>query len=316
MSTSVVLDPVFRFERIDTAVRALGFRRDDAVQPVTRDMIAGEPELAAWRRNEGDERITYTFNPVVSLRVLACTRETASALGAHLPLVTTDDVRRWLGEREPRRVLLGLFAAHALGADDLADAIAPLRTHPDPLVRRAAESALLPPDQASARAQALVSLKALSELAVPIVAALVGPDGPARIEALRPRDGDYASVFDSGIVAAVREAYELLWQTPPTLERLASGTLTVRVDAAPAGMLREDNELSRRFPGGYRALAPHLRPERIWFVWRYLHSGESAGMRYDGLVRLPDRWVWFPKPYRIVGEIVRPKLSEGEPEGR
>jgi hypothetical protein len=75
-------------------------------------------------------------------------------------------------------------------------------------------------------------------------------------------------------------------------------------------MLREDNELSQRFPGGYRALAPHLRPERIWFVWRYLQAGEAAGMRYDGLVRLPDRWIWFPKPYRVVGGILRSRSHE------
>jgi hypothetical protein len=28
-------------------------------------------------------------------------------------------------------------------------------------------------------------------------------------------------------------------------------------------------------------------------------------MRYDGLVRIDDRWAWFPKPHRVIGEILR-----------
>jgi len=230
-------------------------------------------------------------------------------------MLTTADIIRLLDEGELHRVLLGLLDAQSSGAKELADVITPLLAHPDPLIRRAAES-ILTRRESGATIQANAIVKALSELAVRVVTALVGPDAPARVEALRPRDGDYASVFDSAIVTRVRAAYEPLWRTTPKLERPVPGALTVRVDAAPAGMLREDNELSRRFPGGYRALAPHLLPERIWFVWQYLRSGESAGMRYDGLVRLPDRWVWFPKPYRIVGEILRPKHSEGEPERR
>lgn len=304
MSGSVVLEAAIRFEAIDVALTSLGFRRDNAVRPFTKNTISGEPEVAAWTRGDAGDRITYTFNPVVSLRVLACSGDTAAQIGAHLPTLTTGDIIRLLGESEPRLVLLGLLATRALGADELAGVIAPLRAHPDPLIRRAAEGAL-PQGEAAARMQALGTLKLLCEQAIPVVAALVGPDGAACIEALRPRDEDYVGAFDSAIVTPVRAAYELLWQTPPELERLAAGTMTVCVDAAPAGMLREDNELSRRFPGGYRALAPYLRPERIWFVWRFLRSGEAAGIRYDGLVRLPGRWVWFPKPYRVVGEILR-----------
>jgi len=315
VTTSVVVGPTVRFEAIEAVLHTLGFHRADVARSLPKDATPGEPEAAEWSRGAPAERITYTFNPVVSLRVLTCGAETAAQLGAHLPLLTNADLVRLLSDSEPRRVLLGLLAALAVGADEWSDVIAPLRAHPDPRVRRAAES-VLPRSESGVKVQALASSKLLSEQAVPVVAALVGPDGPARVEALRPRDGDYASVFDSAIVTRVRAAYEPLWRTTPKLERPVPGALTVRVDAAPAGMLREDNELSRRFPGGYRALAPHLRPERIWFVWQYLRSGESAGMRYDGLVRLPDRWVWFPKPYRIVGEILRPKRSEGEPERR
>jgi hypothetical protein len=218
-------------------------------------------------------------------------------------LLTTADIIRLLDHGDLTAILLGLLDAQSSNAKEVADVIAPLLAHPDQLIRRIAERTVAQ-GESGARLQANAIVKALSELAMPVVAALAGPDGPRHVQALRPRDDDYAEVFDSAIVAPVRAAYDLLWQTPPKVERAGPGAMTVRVHAAPAGMLREDNELSERFPGGYRALAPHLRPERIWFVWRHLRSGETAGMRYDGLVRLPDRWVWFPKPYRVVKEIV------------
>jgi hypothetical protein len=270
-------------------------------------MIQGDPEVAAWTRGDPGERITYTFNPVVSLRVIACTAERAAELAGRLPLLDNAGIAALLTERDPRRVLLGLFAARAVGASELVSAIAPLQGHSDPLIHRAAESvlALLPSGrEATTRRDALAILQTLCTQAIPVLAALVGPEGPETIESLRPRADDYPRVFQPEIVVAARAAYDALWSTPPQVEQLTVGELKLRVDAAPAGMLREPNELSNRFPGGYRPLAPYLKPDRIWFVWRYLRPGNAAGMRYDGVVRLDDRWVWFPKPYRVIGEIL------------
>lgn len=308
MSISLVLDPAFDFGALDGALQSLGFRRDNSVGPFTQDMIAGEPEVAAWIRGDAGERITYTFNPVVSLRVIACAAESEAELAARFPLIDIAGIGGLLTERDPRRVLLGLFAARALAADELAGAIAPLCAHPNQLIRSAAERALewLQPDgEAAAQGEVLSVLPVLCEQAVSVFSALVGPEGPATIESMRPRSDDYPRVFHPEIVAASRAAYEMLWSTPPRVERLTVGELKLRVDAAPAAMLRNQNELSNRFPGGYRALAPHLQPNRIWFVWRYLRAGNTVGMRYDGVVHLDNRWVWFPKPYRVIGEILR-----------
>jgi hypothetical protein len=310
VSRSLVLDPGFGFDALAARLASLGFRRDASVRPITPDVMVGEPELAAFTRG-GAERLTYTFNPVVSLRVIAVRGlddEAGARLAAELPLLDTAAIGRLLTEAEPSRVLLGLFAARSLEARDLAPVVDTLQTHPDPTIRRAAAAtltALRSEGEAAARQAALAMLQALCQQAIPVLAALVGPDGPAVVESMRPRSDDYPRVFGPAIADAARAAYEELWRTPPEVDRLASGQLTLRVDAAPAGMLREENELSRRFPGGYRALAPYLRPDRIWFVWRYLDAGRAAGVRYDGVTRLDDRWVWFPKPYRVVGTILR-----------
>lgn len=308
MSVSLVVDPDLGFAQLDARLAALGFARDPSVRPVTPDAIAGEPELAAWSRD--GERLTYTFNPVVSLRSLttdAMSAETSGVLQSRLPLLDTPAVGTLLTSSDPRRILLGIFAARALDAGDLALIVASLQAHADAPIRRAAAAALpllQASPRATARQQTLTTMQILCRRAIPALAALVGPDGPSALEAMRPRADDYGRVFDAGLVDRVRAAYEEMWQTPPELEQLVSGEITLRVDAAPAGMLGDENELSRRFPGGYRALAPYLVPDRIWFVWRYLRPGADAGMRYDGVVLLDDRWVWFPKPYTVVGEIV------------
>jgi hypothetical protein len=67
---------------------------------------------------------------------------------------------------------------------------------------------------------------------------------------------------------------------------------------APA-LLRSPGHPSWEFPGGYRAIAGFLEPSRIWLCWQY-HPPGGAGISYDGLVWQGERWVWFPKPWRMV----------------
>src|SRR5262249_23908616 len=163
---------------------------------------------------------------------------------------------------------LGLFAARALAAGELALVVAPLQAHPDDTISRTAASTVMAMRSrggATPREQTLAVMQILCRKAIPVLAALVRPDGLAALGAMRPRAGDFARVFEPGIATQVRDAYDVLWRTPPQLDRLASGQVELRVDAAPAGMLREENELSRRFPGGYLALAPYLVPDRVWF---------------------------------------------------
>jgi len=305
-AASLILDADLPFATLADRLSAFGFTRDSDTRPATPDTLPGEPELAAWRR-EG-ARLTYTFNPAVQLRVLAvdglAPRELA-ALGARLPALDTAAVGELLTRAAPREILRGLYAARALDARELVLLVAPLQAHADALVRRTAEGTLAtlqaggPPD---ARAQGLVTMQILCRRAVAVLAPLVGPDGDAALRALRPGADDYARVFRADVVDRAREAFERLWRDPPMLETLASGETTLEVHAAPAGMLGEDNELSRAFPGGYRALAPFLISDRVWFTWRYRPPGQGAGVRYDGVVMIDDRWAWFPKAYRVVGE--------------
>lgn len=116
---------------------------------------------------------------------------------------------------------------------------------------------------------------------------------------LRPQVADYQKVFEPQAVAAAREAYETLWSEPMDLD---APKTEMQIFVSPAGMLLRDNDLSRPFPTGYRAIAHLLQPQRVWAAWKY-----PNGFLYDGLVWCDDHWSWFPKPYRVLRSLLSAK---------
>jgi hypothetical protein len=122
----------------------------------------------------------------------------------------------------------------------------------------------------------------------------------AIIRLLRPEPGDYERVFVGDAAERARVGYTALWNAPPR-DLAKPGQTVVRALACDAESLRTDNEFSREFPGGYRRIAGYLQPSVVWLRFKFLAPGQSTGMAHDGLVRLDDRWAWFPKPWRILG---------------
>ena len=88
----------------------------------------------------------------------------------------------------------------------------------------------------------------------------------------------------------------------------------IQVHACPVALLGTEHPLAlplaRKLPEGYRALAPYLRPNRVWLAWRYTKPGTTAGLAFDGLVHVRGAWVWFPKPHRVVGTILRARAQQ------
>lgn len=111
-----------------------------------------------------------------------------------------------------------------------------------------------------------------------------------------PQFADYQKVFEPEAVASAREAYEALWSESMDLD---APKAEMQIFVSPAGMLLTDNDLSRPFPTGYRAIAHLLQPQRVWAAWKY-----PSGLLYDGLVWCDDHWSWFPKPYRMLRNLL------------
>lgn len=136
---SLVLHAGLSFDRAALELESLGWQREPD-RTITAPFIPGEPELAAFRR--GGNRVIYTFNPAVFLRVLAFHGPGAGQASVEaarsLPVLGVDDLRTMLHSGETARLLLGLLAAGEMAAVTLMDDVAQLRHHPDDLVSRAA----------------------------------------------------------------------------------------------------------------------------------------------------------------------------------
>lgn len=131
--------------------------------------------------------------------------------------------------------------------------------------------------------------------ATPLLAA-APTAGAAGLAAFAPRAEDYARVFTAAIAPAMELHFSSLWAQRPEVTAQVEQT-ELQLWSARGDQLGGDTP---GFPGGYKALAAHLVPDRIWSAWKYVRQGATLGMAYDGLVWLDDRFVWFPKPWRAL----------------
>jgi hypothetical protein len=154
--------------------------------------------------------------------------------------------------------------------------------------------------------QAMAAAEVIKQGVTPMLKSFAAGATADALVALRPRAGDYEKVFEPGAVETARAAFEEFWNSNPHLDQVTGGQTELRVFVAPGGMLRGENDLSRNFPSGYPGIASLLRPERVWVAWKFVKPGESSGIAYDGLVWCDDHWVWFPKPYRVLGKKNNP----------
>jgi hypothetical protein len=148
----------------------------------------------------------------------------------------------------------------------------------------------------------LADLLKIMREAESFVKSLVSATPEELMRALRPRHEDYARVFVPSAVDKAQLGYGELWNTPPRSLGKPNQTEVHAVGVATGASLVDENDLSKGFPGGYRKIAHLLQPDIVVVAFKLVAPGESLGMAYDGLVKLDDRWAWFPKPWRVLGE--------------
>jgi hypothetical protein len=145
------------------------------------------------------------------------------------------------------------------------------------------------------------TLQFIAGRAAPLLWQMAAADTTEGLAEVRPRPGDLERVFSGVDFARLAAASEKVWTQPLKL-RVGAEQTVLDIVACPAGLLAQDNELSRAFPGGYRAAAAFLNPHFVWLTWRFRSPHEASGVRFDGLVWVDDHWSWFPKPYRLLRE--------------
>lgn len=129
-----------------------------------------------------------------------------------------------------------------------------------------------------------------------------GTDPRVLTMGFRPRPEDYAAVFRGDVASGLRSLYDQVWETRPAITRKAHQTVILTHACLAEGFF-PGNVMMEAFPGGYRGLADHLVPGRVWVCWKFVAPGQPLGMAWDGLVHVGERWVWFPKPWVFLAKL-------------
>jgi hypothetical protein len=137
----LIVSPEINFARLKRELGQLAW----TLQPdtmVAAPLVPGEPEVASWKHRRARGRIVYTFNPVVSLRVLSFYGDAAAELkgevAARLPVLTLSDLLELLKSDDTEKLLLGIFAVGESEEIEALGAIMRLVAHPEQLIARAA----------------------------------------------------------------------------------------------------------------------------------------------------------------------------------
>lgn len=121
----------------------------------------------------------------------------------------------------------------------------------------------------------------------------------ALVAGMRPGNEDYDRVFVGEAAARAREQYGPLWDAGLAIDRKPQQSRLLCHAAFSEDFANGHARLSA-FPGGYKQIAAFLQPGVAWICWKFVAPGTEDGMAYDGLVRLDERWIWLPKPWRVL----------------
>lgn len=310
LGQTLLISPQASFSQITEHLLHLGFRLEQ--QPRQEPLLAEEPEFASFTWQGRKPFVLYTFNPVARLRVLDVATvppPLRGAIAGALALLDDSAVNDLLFSREPRERLLGLWALQETERLDLLPQTVRLQNDPVSVV---AEQAQVIERRLrrimEAREQLMVNLQLLIEAAEPLIRQL---DDPLLTPSLKPTQAELAELFDPELAPHLAAAVDELYRTPP-LAAPGGEFPHLRISAANAGLLRWPNELSDKFPRGYRNIAGWMSPKYVWFSWRWTAQPDGPpsgpGVQFDGLVWVERRWVWLPKAFRLVAPILD-KLS-------
>ena len=125
-----------------------------------------------------------------------------------------------------------------------------------------------------------------------------GANVHALSEELVPREADYDAVFLPEAADRMHQFYAPRFDRGELVIQPGPGHSDVLVFKATTEQIRSGE--APRFPGGYQNVGRFLQPELTMYVFVFVEAGRVDGHTYDGLVRVNDRWVIFPKLWQVL----------------
>jgi hypothetical protein len=136
-----ILDPAYSFLQLQQTLTPIGWQQqaDPTAPPPS---LPNEPDMAVWVHSSTGDRLIYTFQPAMHLRVLRMEGNHAAQhqaeLVKQLPILTIQDAERLMQSLAVESILLGIAIAEVSDSIDLLDVVAALTEHPDSLIAQEA----------------------------------------------------------------------------------------------------------------------------------------------------------------------------------
>ncbi len=301
----LVLDPAMEFDVIEGALAQIGLSRDPIDQSIS-SLPGGGPAVATFSVDGAAPRVTYSCNPVVNLQVLEVGTASPFLRGKIadvVTLVSQTSVEAWISSGEERQMLRGFWAAVETERVDLLQIIARIGLDKKSLITSEANRAkdrLVDID--SARMSVLGSMGLVCEVGQQVTQTLCDP---ATLEAMLATPDDMADLFTPDVAEAAAQICNKHMGKMRKGPMLAAQSVD-DIGASPAGLLRGYSMLTRRFPIGLRDVAGWMIPNVIWLCWMG-HDPQHGTMRFDGLAFTGERWVYCPRPHRILVQALPEK---------
>lgn len=302
LGVTMIARPEIGFAAIDAALGALGFRQE-RMRASGQPLLDGEPNAALWTMGGGNPTVVYSFNPVARLRVLevgTLPPPLRCDLREKLPILTAREMMADLRAPEDRQRLRALWGLVALEWVEARQAVAALaRSAGGPVGEEAGRAAARLDQIDAARLRVLAGVRIVAAAVMPVIDRLADPKECA---ALFCRPADCARLFTADAAPGMaRLLAEEPLEAPEGVDAPPAGVEDVT--ACPAGLLRSHNPLSRHFPIGYRSAAGWLTPDLVWVAWRAT-ARDGTHFGHDGLVFCDGRWLFFPRPFRLLQRVV------------
>ena len=128
-----------------------------------------------------------------------------------------------------------------------------------------------------------------------------GADHAALSKQLRPTAADYTAVFESDVSTKVASLHGPAWDSGQLVIAPKAGQTEVKVFSTTSDEMKSGSGTAMDFPGGWKQIAPKLKPGLKIYRFKFVEPGKDLGMAFDGLIYVNGNWRIFPKPWRAMG---------------
>jgi hypothetical protein len=129
-----------------------------------------------------------------------------------------------------------------------------------------------------------------------------GADAAALTNALRPKPEDYDAAFVADTAPKIKAAAEALWDGGKITISPPADRTEVNVAGTTIDEIKKGEGNSSMCPHEYKDFVDKLKPGNVIYCFRFVKPGEKLSTKGDTIMYLDGRWVFFPKPWRLLNK--------------